>query len=173
VDRHELGNSFIWEAVPSCSTSLLHYPNSPFDLGYVLIGTCQIDHGATWHRLNQRLERSTFAVGVHHLDVEIMLEIILIHLFESLEYLQYRAIREMIDCREADFMTEFQEERNIFDKEDVGCLKHLLLKLHYLHGYSQPPESTCSKWSCLLALRCSCPKSSEPHRYLGPSRDNP
>jgi hypothetical protein len=58
---------------------------------------------------------------VHLLDVETTLEIILIHLFESLEYLRYRAIREMIDCRESDFLTECQEERNLVDKEDVGC----------------------------------------------------
>jgi hypothetical protein len=83
--------------VPGCPTSLLHYPNSPFDLGYVLFGTCQIDHGATCHRLNQGLERREFTVGVDRIDVETTLEIILIHLFKSLEYLQYRAIREMID----------------------------------------------------------------------------
>jgi hypothetical protein len=106
VDRHELGNSFIWDAVPSCPTSLLHYQNSPFDLGYVIIGTCQIDHGATWNRLNQGLERREFSVSMQHLDVETTVEIILIHLFKSLEYLRYREIREMIDCREADFTTE-------------------------------------------------------------------
>jgi hypothetical protein len=121
VDRHELGNYFMWEAVPSCPTSLLHYPNSYFYLGYVLIGTCQIDHGATLHRLNQGLERRKSTVGVHRLDVETTLDIILIHLFKSLEYLRYRAIREMIDCREAYFSTECLEERNLVDKEYVGC----------------------------------------------------
>jgi hypothetical protein len=121
VDRDELGNSFKWEAVPSCPTSLLHYPNYPLDLGYVLVGTCQIDHGGTWHRLNQGLERREFAVGVHRLDSETTPGIILIHLFKSLEYLRYRAIREMIDCREADFITECQEERSLVDKEDVCC----------------------------------------------------
>jgi hypothetical protein len=109
VDRHELENCFKWEAVPGCPTSFLHYPNSPLDLGYVRIGTCQIDHEATWHRLNQGLERRKLAVGVHGLDVETTLEIILIHLFESLEYLRYRAIIEMIDCCEADLTTECQE----------------------------------------------------------------
>jgi hypothetical protein len=108
VDRHELGNSFIWEAVSSCPTSLLHYLNSPFDIRYVLIGTCQIDHGVTWYILNQGLERP-HSVGVHRLDVETTVEIILTHLFKSLEYLRYRAIREMIDCHEADFTTECQE----------------------------------------------------------------
>jgi hypothetical protein len=116
VDRREVGNSFVWEAVPSCPTSLLHYPNSPFYLGYVLIGTCQIEHGSTWHRLNQGLERRKFAVGVHCLDVETMFEMLLIHLFESLEYLRYHAIREMVDFWEADFTTECQEERNLVDK---------------------------------------------------------
>jgi hypothetical protein len=116
VDRHELGNSFILEAVPSCPTSLLHYPNYQLNLGYVVIGTCQIDHGAIWHRLNQGLERREFAIGVHRLDVETTLEIKLIHLFKSFEYLRFRAIREMIDCREADFSTECQEKRNLVDK---------------------------------------------------------
>jgi hypothetical protein len=100
---------------------ILHYLNSPFDLGYVLIGACQIDHGATWYRLNQGLERREFAVGVHRLDVETTLEIVLIHLFKSLEYLRNRAILELIYCREAIFLTECQEERNLVDKEDVGC----------------------------------------------------
>jgi hypothetical protein len=85
----------------------------------VFIGTFQIDHGATWHILNQGLERSEFAIGVHRPDVETTPEIILIHLLKSLEYLRYRAIREMIDCREEDFSTECQEERNLVDKEDV------------------------------------------------------
>jgi hypothetical protein len=70
VDCHDLGNYFVWEAVPSCLTSLLHYPNYPFDLGYLIIGTFQIDHGATWYRLDQGLERREFVVGVHRLDVE-------------------------------------------------------------------------------------------------------
>jgi hypothetical protein len=130
VDRHELGNCFKWEDVPGCLTSFLHYPNSPFDLGYVLVGTCQFDHGATWHRLNPGLERRAFAVGMHRIDVKTTLGVILIHLFKSLEYMQYRAIREMIDCCEADLTTECQEERNLVDKEDVFCLEYLLVKLH-------------------------------------------
>jgi hypothetical protein len=87
----------------------------------VLIGTCQIDHGATWHIINQGLERRELAIGVHRLDVETMVGKILIHLFKSLEYMRYRVIREMIDCHEADFTTDCQEERNLVDKEDVGC----------------------------------------------------
>jgi hypothetical protein len=88
---------------------------------YVLVGTYQIDHGATWNRLSQGLERREFTVGVHRIDVKTTLEIILIHLFKSLEYLRYRVIREMIDCCEADLTTECQEERNLVDKEDVCC----------------------------------------------------
>jgi hypothetical protein len=117
VDHHELRNSFIWEAVPSCPTLLLHYQNSLFDLRYVLIGTCQIDHGATWQRLNQGLERRKFAIGVHRLDVETMVEIILIDLFKSLEYLRYRAIREMIDCREADFRLSVKKKIILLTKK--------------------------------------------------------
>jgi hypothetical protein len=77
VHHHELGDSFIWEDVPSCPTSLLHYPNYPFDLAYMFIATCQIDHGATWHRLNQELEMREFTVVVHRRDVKTTLEIIL------------------------------------------------------------------------------------------------
>jgi hypothetical protein len=86
VDRHEFGNSFKWEAVPNCPTLFFHYPNSQFDLGYLLVGTCQIDHGSNCHRLNQGLERREFDVGMHRLYVETTLEILLIHLFTSLEY---------------------------------------------------------------------------------------
>jgi hypothetical protein len=137
VDRHELGNYFKWEAVPGCPISFLHYPNYPFDLGYVLVGTCQIDHGATWHILNQGLQRRESAVGVHRLDVETTLEIILIHLFKSLEYLRYRAIREMIDCCEADLTnvevpivlndsqkTHFSNEWRTYRERNDNLIKH-------------------------------------------------
>jgi hypothetical protein len=83
--------------------------------------TTRILRSISGNRLNQGLERREFAVGVHRFDVETTLEIILIHLFESLEYLRYRVIREMIDCFEADLTTECQEERNLVGKEDVCC----------------------------------------------------
>jgi hypothetical protein len=73
MDRHELGDCVKREAVSSCSASLLHYPNSTFDLGYVLIGTCQIDHGATWNRFDQGIERCKFTSSMHRRDVETML----------------------------------------------------------------------------------------------------
>jgi hypothetical protein len=37
-------------------TAFLHYPDSTLDLGHVLIGTGQVDHGSTWNRLDQRLK---------------------------------------------------------------------------------------------------------------------
>jgi hypothetical protein len=49
MDRRELGNSLGEETVPSGPVSIFHYPDPTFDLVYVLIGTCQVDHRATWN----------------------------------------------------------------------------------------------------------------------------
>jgi hypothetical protein len=40
MDRNELGGYVKWDAVLSCSASLLHSLNPTFDFGYVLVGTC-------------------------------------------------------------------------------------------------------------------------------------
>jgi hypothetical protein len=73
MDRHKLWDCVKREAVSSCSASLLHYPDPMFDLGYVLVGTHQVDHGATCHILDQGLERCEFPVSMHRRDVETML----------------------------------------------------------------------------------------------------
>jgi hypothetical protein len=70
---------------------------------------CQVDHRSTWKRLNQRFQGRKLAVGVHHCDVETTLEIILINLLESLEYLRHRAVREVIDGCERDIAAKRQE----------------------------------------------------------------
>jgi hypothetical protein len=47
MDRHELEDCVKWETVPSGPASLFHYPDMTFDIGYVLVGTLQVDHGAS------------------------------------------------------------------------------------------------------------------------------
>jgi hypothetical protein len=70
VDHNELGDRVKREAVSSRPASLLHYPNPAFDFGYMLVGTGQVDHGYTWHRFDQGLDRCKFTVSMHRLDVE-------------------------------------------------------------------------------------------------------
>jgi hypothetical protein len=70
VDRHELGDCVKQEAVSIRSASFLHYPNPAFDVGYVLVGTGQVDHGSTWHSFYQGLERYKFTISMHRRDVE-------------------------------------------------------------------------------------------------------
>jgi hypothetical protein len=60
---------------------------------------------------------------MHRRDMETMLEIVLIHLYEILEYLGYHAVREMVDNCETYLMTKRQEENYLVDEEDVGCQK--------------------------------------------------
>jgi hypothetical protein len=79
VDRQELRYPLKWKAVPCCSASFLHYPESSFNFGYVLIGTHQVYQRSTCHRLDQGLDRREFAIGVHRCDVKSLLEIILVH----------------------------------------------------------------------------------------------
>jgi hypothetical protein len=123
VDNHELGNSIKWKDVPSRPTPFLHYPDSPFYLRYVLVGTCQVHHADTWNKLNQGIQGCKFTVGMHLCDMETTLKILLIHFFESLQYMRYRAVHEVVDSRETDITTERQEEENLVDKEDIGCQK--------------------------------------------------
>jgi hypothetical protein len=128
VDHHELGNYLKWKGVPIGLTPLLQYSDSPFDLRYVLVGTCQVDHGANWNRLNQGLQGCKFTVGMHRHDMETTLKMVLIHFFKSLEYMRYHAFHEVFDSCETDFTTKRQEERNLVDEEDVGCQKKLLVE---------------------------------------------
>jgi hypothetical protein len=73
MDRHELGVCVRRETVPSGPASLFHYPDPMFDLGFVIIGTHQVDHRTTWHGFSQGLERCKFTVKMYHSDVETML----------------------------------------------------------------------------------------------------
>jgi hypothetical protein len=116
VDRHDLGDPLKWKAVPSGPTAFLHYPDSTLDLGNVLIGTGQVDHGSTWNRLDQRLQGREFAATVHHCEVKTTLEIILLNLLESLEYLRHLAVCEVIDGCERDLAAKRQEERILVHK---------------------------------------------------------
>jgi hypothetical protein len=102
VDRQELWDPLKWKAVPCFSASFLHYPDSLFNFGYVLIGICQVYQWSTCHRFDQGLDRYEFAISVHRRDVKSSLEIIFIHLLECLENLRNSPIREMIDSRETD-----------------------------------------------------------------------
>jgi hypothetical protein len=132
MDRHELGDSLEWETVPSGPVSLFHYPDPTFDLRYLLVGTFQVDHRATWNGFNQGLERREFTVGMHRRDMETKLEIVLVHLVESLTYLRNGSVREVVDSCETYLATKFQGERNIVHKKDVGCHKNLFVELQQL-----------------------------------------
>jgi hypothetical protein len=70
MDHHELGDCVKRETVSSGPASLFHYPDPMFDLGYVLVGTHQVDHGSTWNGFNQGLERCEFTVIMYRRDVE-------------------------------------------------------------------------------------------------------
>jgi hypothetical protein len=99
---HDLGDRLKWKAVLSGPTAFLHYPDTTLDLGHVLVVTGHFDHRSTWNRLKKRLQGREFAVGVNHCDVKTTLEIILMNLLESLEYLRHRAVHEVIDGCERD-----------------------------------------------------------------------
>jgi hypothetical protein len=120
VDRHDLGDPLKWKDVLSGLKAFLHYPDSTLDLGHVLIGTGQVDHGSTWNRLDQRLQGREFAVGVHHCDMKTTLEIILVNLLEILDYLRHHAVREVIDGCERDLVAKRQEEHIVNPSGKTG-----------------------------------------------------
>jgi hypothetical protein len=45
----------------------------------------------------------------------------LTHLLESLEHLDNRSVRKMVDRRETNFSAEGQKERDLIHKENVSC----------------------------------------------------
>jgi hypothetical protein len=65
--------STIWIFM-SFPASLFHYPDPTLDPRYVLVGTCQIDHMATWNGFNQGLERCEFTIGMYCRDMETTLK---------------------------------------------------------------------------------------------------
>jgi hypothetical protein len=135
VDRQELRYRLKWKAVPCCSASIIHYPDSSSNLWYVIIGTHQVYQLSTWHKLNQGLERREFAIGVHRHDVKSLLEIILIHLIEWLENLRNSPFPEMIYSHETDIATKCQEKWNLVHEEDFSFLENLFVELQQLHRY--------------------------------------
>jgi hypothetical protein len=54
-------------------------------------------------------------------DAKATLEIALIHLLESLEYLGNRPVRKMVDRRKTNFLAQRQKERDLIHKENVSC----------------------------------------------------
>jgi hypothetical protein len=84
MDHHELEDLLECETVTSGPALLLHYPDPKFDIRYVLVGTCQVDHMANWNGFNEGLEIHKFTVGMHHRDMETTLEIVLVHLLKAL-----------------------------------------------------------------------------------------
>jgi hypothetical protein len=72
MDFHELGDCVKQDTVSSGPASLFHYPNRTLDLSYVLVGTLQVDHGATWNGFNQDLERCKFTVSMYRRYAETM-----------------------------------------------------------------------------------------------------
>jgi hypothetical protein len=116
--------------VPSDPTSFLHYPDTTLDLGQVPVGTGQVDYRYTWNRLNQTLQGREYAIGMHHCDVKTVLETILINLLESLEYLRYHAVYEVIDGCECYLAVKCQEERILVHKEYTSIQKCLCMELH-------------------------------------------
>jgi hypothetical protein len=125
MDHHELEDSLERETMPSGPASIFHYPYPTFDLRYVLVGTCQVDHRDTLNGFTQGRERRKFTVGMHRHDMENTLEIVLVHLLESLEYLQNSSVCEVVDSRETYLETKCQEERNLVHKDDACCHKNL------------------------------------------------
>jgi hypothetical protein len=95
ADCHELWNPLKRETVPSCSATFLHYP--AYSFRHVLIGTCQVDHWATWNGLYQGLKRREFAVNVHRRDKKSALKVILVHFLKNLEYLRHNSVREVVN----------------------------------------------------------------------------
>jgi hypothetical protein len=113
---YDLGYVLKWKSVPGGPTAFLHYPNTTIDLRHVLISTGQVDHRSTWNRLNQKLQGYEFSISVHHCDVKNILEIILIHLLESLEYLRHRTVRKVIDRCERDLALSIKKNGFLLTK---------------------------------------------------------
>jgi hypothetical protein len=135
----DLGDPLKWKAVPSGPTAFLHYPDRTLYLGHVLVGTGQVNHRYTCNILNQRLQGHAFAVGMNHCDLKTTLEIILINLLESLEYLRHRAVHDVIDGCECDIAAKRQEELILIHKKIYQSSKMLIPQVRPARKYSIYP----------------------------------
>jgi hypothetical protein len=119
VSCQELRKSFERETVPSRSASFFNHSNSAFDLGHVFVGAREVKDWAAWDGGDQRLEWRELFVRKDNGDAEGATEIILIDLFVSLENFWNRPVRQVVDCREANFPTQRDEERDLIHEEYI------------------------------------------------------
>ena len=85
VNCQQLRNLLKRKVMSTRSTPFLHHPNSSLDLRDVLVSTSQIDHRSIGHRLNQNLQGRELATDVESSNVETLLKITLMCLFEGLK----------------------------------------------------------------------------------------
>jgi hypothetical protein len=64
--------------VSGSSAPFLYHPDLTFDFRDMLVAASQVDHGATWYRLDQRRKGFEVPVRMHHCDAEATMEIILV-----------------------------------------------------------------------------------------------
>ena len=73
---------------------------------------------------------------MHGRDTEAAVEIVLVYLLESLEYLRDHAVRKMGDCRGTNLTAECQEKGYLVHEEDIGRQKNFLVEFQQLRGDS-------------------------------------
>jgi hypothetical protein len=129
MDRQKLWDTLKWEAMTSSSAPFLHDPDSAFDFRDMLVCTGQVDHGATWHGLDEGLKRCKFAIRVHGCDSKAASEVVLINFLERVEDLRKRSVVEMTDRREAYLSAESQEKRDPVYEKDVDSQENLSVEL--------------------------------------------
>jgi hypothetical protein len=100
-------------------SSVSNHSNSAFDLGLVLVGAREVKDWAAWDGGDQSLEWRELFVCKDNGDAEAAMEIILIDLFNSLENFLILPVRQVVDCREANFPTQRDEERDLIHEEYI------------------------------------------------------
>jgi hypothetical protein len=80
------------KAVSSNSAPFLYHPDSTFDFRDMLVAASQVDHWATWHRLDQSCNGCKFPIRMHRCDAKATMKVVLVYLLECFEYLQNSSV---------------------------------------------------------------------------------
>jgi hypothetical protein len=129
-----LGDSSERKAVPGGTDPLLDNSDPPFGFWDMLIGTGQVDSRASWHGLDQGLERSKFTIKTDSGNTKASLEIQLMNLLVSLEDSVNLLVGQMVDSSETNVAADGEEEWNLVHEEDISCKVDFLVKVQYSLG---------------------------------------
>ena len=107
----------------------LNYPNLPFNLRDVLVGTCQVKLRRSIHRRHPNFKRSKFPVSLYEDNLKTPLKVITAHAFQCVKNGESFPIAQVRNQQKAYDQTVGDEEWYLVAKKYVNRQGNILVQL--------------------------------------------